>query len=161
MKLEDFAKNKIEDFENMEIEDMKPEDLKTIVLNKMKEAEYREFHAEVIKKAEEYLEGRVELVHSPFSDEGYWDIYPGEPNKKEAFYRSFHWDYPHLPKKLIYETIQKELFAAKARVDLREKREKEEIAAKKERNTQMIVALGMIAMVIVCVVSLTIMEIFK
>lgn len=157
MKIEDFEKNKIEDFENMEIEDMDPEDLKSIVLNKMKEVEYREFHAEVIKNAEEYLEGRVELVHSPFSDEAYWDIYPGEPNKKEAFYRSFHWDYPHLSKKLIYETIQKELFAAKARVDLRKK----EIAAKKERNTKMIVALGMIVMVIVLVISLTIMEIFK
>ena len=67
MKLEDFAKNKIEDFEKMEIEDMDPEDLKTLVLNKMKEAEYREFHAEVIKNSEEYLEGRVELVHNPFS----------------------------------------------------------------------------------------------
>lgn len=164
MKLEDFAKNRIEDFEKMEIEDMKPEDLKTLVLNKVKEVEYREFHAEVIKNAEEYLEGRVELVHSPFSEEGYWDIYPGEPNKKEAFYRSFHWDYPHLPKKLIYETIQKELFAAKARVDLREKREKrekEEIAGKKERNTQLTVALGLIVLAIVFVISLTIMEIFK
>ena len=69
MKLEDFAKNKIEDFEKMEIEDMNPEDLKTLVLNKVKEVEYREFRAEVIKNAEEYLEGRVELVHSPFSDE--------------------------------------------------------------------------------------------
>lgn len=157
MKLEDFAKNKIEDFEKMEIEDMNPEDLKTLVLNKVKEVEYREFHAEVIKNAEEYLEGRAVLVHSPFSDEAYWDIYPGEPNKKEAFYRSFHWDYPHLPKKLIYETIQKELFAAKERVDSREKG----IAAKKERNTQMIVALGLIALAIVFVISMTIMEIFK
>ena len=157
MKLEDFAKSKIEDFEKMEIEDMNPEDLKTLVLNKMKEAEYREFHAEVIKNAEEYLEGRVELLHNPFTGEAYWDIYPGEPNKKEAFYRSFHWDYPHLPKKMIYETIQKELFAAKARADLREK----ETASKKERNSQLIVALAMIVMVIVCVISLTIMEIFK
>lgn len=151
----------LDELDKYNMKDMKPEKPKSLVMYILQEYELAKLIGELKGKADEWIEsGKFELYHHPFDDGSMWVVYPGEPRKMAAFYRSFEREYPLLRKNIIYNNIQEALFTAKRERELAIKKVAAEKEQKYERIDKILATLAMVLMIggIILIAVMSILE---